>query len=440
MKAIQRAFALWIVLILTVSMLPVNAHTALNFNGTVGEKAYWVFFQDTDDIVESAEIANGGVPGLGLLISRDCTVVLQGTPTRAGSYVVYVAVETQRSGRYELTVYVNISEPTPTPTPTVKPTAPIDRPSAVTPTPKPAANGTPVITKNPTNESVVEGDSATFIARADHTKQYVWEIAIADASIDCADLPAYLGKGVKVSGCNSNTLVISNIPKELNGAHVWCRFVGSEKSVDSKSAVITVTAKKDATPVITKHPTDETVDEGGEAVFVAKAKYAQSYSWQLVSPNGTTYDCKDAPKTFPGLKVSGADTERIVLSNLPAELDGYSILCRFTAGKTVSSNKAKLTVIQTATPTPPVSPSEQPSPEPSAAPTPTPTSSVTATSTPPPSDPANNAADASGNNTLLIVLVIAVAAVAIAAIACFTLLKMKKLEEDEDEGEDEESV
>ena len=56
--------------------------------------------------------------------------------------------------------------------------------------------GTPVVTKNPTGETVIEGGSAVFVAKATNTKQYVWEIAIADAVIDCADLPGYLGTGV----------------------------------------------------------------------------------------------------------------------------------------------------------------------------------------------------------------------------------------------------
>jgi hypothetical protein len=280
----------------------------------------------------------------------------------------------------------------------------------------------------------VEGESATFIARADNVVSYVWEIAIADASIDCKDLPSYLGKGVKVSGYNTDTLVISNIPKELDGAYVWCQFVNRDGSVTSMAAKLTVIAEEDATPVVTKHPTDETVEEGGEAVFVAKAKYAQEYLWRFVSPEGITYDCADAPDTFKGLQVSGADTERIVLKNIPVELDGYRIYCRFTAGDVVSSNMAKLYVTEKPTVPPTEEPTEAPTEEPTETPTEEPTEETKAnsdknTANKDMSGKANKNqkdTDSPGSNTALIIVgIIAATVVALAGIAAFVILKLK---------------
>lgn len=322
--------------------------------------------------------------------------------------------------------------------------------------------GTPVVTKNPTGETVIEGGSAVFVAKATNTKQYVWEIAIADAVIDCADLPGYLGTGVKVSGANTQKLTLSNIPLSLNGAWVRCRFVGAEESVESEFAKITVTAAKDAAPVVTKHPTDESCEVGGEVVFLSRANYAQSFVWQLVAPDGTTYDCKTAPKTFKGLRVFDADKELIVLENVPLSLDGYKVICKFTGNGEVSSKPATIHVTEKATeppteaPTEPVTepPTEPPTEAPTEPPTEAPTEPITEPTAPPtepvtiPTEPVTEAptepvteppvqvptrpaptgnSDDGGRTVILIVLaVVAIAATAVAVVATISLLKTKK--------------
>jgi hypothetical protein len=181
------------------------------------------------------------------------------------------------------------------------------------------------------------------------------------------------------------------------------------------------------------------VEAGGEAVFVAKAKYTQNYLWQLVSPDGIIYDCDSAHLSFPGLKVTGADTERVTLSNIPIELDGYRVRCMFTAGDAVTSNMAKLTVTEKPT-EPPTEPLTEPPTEATKATEGKSgeknsdnkskndknskneqTNPSQATNPQIPEEPENN----SGSNTLLIVLIICVAAVAIAGIAGFTIVKLK---------------
>ena len=317
---------LLILLTLLVCILPLTVSAqSVSFSGTVGSSETFWFHMDYDSTVESASIDNGSVPpGMYLGFPNPASVTLTGTPSQAGSYRMYISVYTDTGDWLQYTVDVTIQE-------------------AEKPTEKPAS-GTPKVTKNPTGETVIAGESAVFIARADHTRQYVWEIAIADAVLDCVDLPGYLGGNIQVSGANTERLVLSNIPESLNNAYVRCRFVGAEESVYSEYAKIRVIAQKDATPVVTKDPTDETVDEDGAAVFVATAKYAQVYRWQMISPEDVVYDCATASTHFPGLKVTGANTERLTLSNIPAELDGYRIRCEFTAGSVVFSKSAKLHV------------------------------------------------------------------------------------------------
>lgn len=418
MKKISQVFSFILLFTLLLGQVAVPAEAAdleYNFVATVGETTYLIIISDAYDEITEAKIYNGVIPGLELDVAGGATLGLVGVPTTDGEFTVFIELTTQKTGTRDIkvTVAVNPADP----------------------------SGLPVVTKDPTGETVVEGESATFIARADNVTSYVWEIAIADASIDCADLSSYIGKGIQVSGYDTDTLVISNIPKELNDAYVWCQFVNADGSVCSTAAKITVIAEKDATPVVTKHPTDETVEEGGEAVFVAKAKYAQEYLWQFVSPDGITYDCADAPGMFSGLKVSGANSERIVLSNIPLELNGYRIYCRFTAGDTAASNMAKIYVTEKSETEPPTEETtEAPTEASTEASTEEPTDALSeafkGVSTETKTDNQENvpdkagrehetADDQNGNDVLIIVAIVAAAAVAVAGITAFVILKLR---------------
>ena len=411
MKKLRYFFVFLMFTSLLLTAIPIHAAAAesYNVNGTVGEDLKFVFFNDDQDFVESTE-HTGNIPGVKIVFPSDGQAAIEGTPTMTGTYVLEITVYTQRTDGYNIVLTVTIQ----------------DKPG----------DGTPVVTKNPTGEKVVEGESAVFIARADNVRQYCWQFGIADALVDAKDLPSYLGNGVKVSGWDTEQLLIENIPKELDNAHIWCRFVGAEESVTSSAAVLTVTALEDAIPVVTKHPTAETVAEGGEAVFVAKAKYTQIYTWQLISPSGIIFDCDTVHLTFPELKVSGAKTERITLSNIPLELNGYQIRCMFTAGDAVVSNSAKLAVTAKPTEPPTEAPTEMPTEQPSEAPSePTEVAKTqpaaennTPDNSPTPTTPGSTEIPEknSGNKTLLIVVIISAAAVSIAGIVAFTLLKLKK--------------
>lgn len=99
---------------------------------------------------------------------------------------------------------------------------------------------------------------------------------------------------------------------------------------------------------ITKNPTGETVDAGGSALFVARADNASSFVWRIVSKDTTqTINAKDAAGYFRGLSVSGTDSDTLVLSNIPASMDGWSVECKFIGsdGKTfVCTNGAVIRV------------------------------------------------------------------------------------------------
>ena len=417
MKKTRKLISILILLAMLVTVLPLTVFAATkNYTGTVGRSESFCFHLDYDDEVEGALLEHGNIPsGMSLTYPNPSAVALSGTPDRAGNYTAYISVLTDSQRRLEYTVNIDIKEAE---KPTEPPTTATEKPST----------GTPKVTKHPTGEKVIEGGSATFIARADNVRQYAWEIAIADAVLSVDQLASYTGTKVKVSGANTEKLTLSNIPKELDGAYVRCRFVGAEESVYSEYAKITVTPLEKATPVVTKHPVDETVDEGGSAAFIAKGNYILSYEWKLQTADGKVYTCSNAAKTFSGLKVSGANSEKVTLSNIPADLDGAKIFCEFTAGKTVATNKATLTVI----PKPTEAPTEETTVPTTEAPTEETTVPTTEAPTEAPTEPATEAPvedpapkDDSGNGSnLLIILIISIAVVAIAGIAAFVILTL----------------
>lgn len=83
-------------------------------------------------------------------------------------------------------------------------------------------------------------------------------------------------------------------------------------------------------PIVTKDPTDERVLEDGYCEFVARASYAKEIIWYLVSPDGTQkIKARYAPDHFPGLWVTGYDTERLGLDHIPATLANWFARAEF---------------------------------------------------------------------------------------------------------------
>ena len=147
-------------------------------------------------------------------------------------------------------------------------------------------------------------------------------------------------------------------------------------------------------PVITKQPTSETIDEGGAATFIANATGWAWCAWRFVSADGKTEVIFDvAAEKFPGLQTSGGNWTTLVISNVPASMDGWKVVCLFSSADnrwTYTDGECVVHVKSSATPTPSPTPeptatptpSPTPTPEPTATPTPEPTATPTPSSTP----------------------------------------------------------
>ncbi len=139
-------------------------------------------------------------------------------------------------------------------------------------------------------------------------------------------------------------------------------------------------------PSVIKSPGPEEVLEGGYATFTASGLYVESYEWCVELPDGSDwYNLKNAADIFPTLQVSGNDTEKLVLNNIPASMSGWRVFCKlWSVGhlSSVRTGTAAITVIPSSAPAADVTP--EPSAEPTPEPTPTPTPEPTPTPTPAP--------------------------------------------------------
>ena len=141
-------------------------------------------------------------------------------------------------------------------------------------------------------------------------------------------------------------------------------------------------------PVVTKDPTDETVDAGGDCWFIANYSNAKYAVWHFVSPDGKTnyrYNDPAVATAFPGLKIENGDQSNLHLSSIPTQMNGWGSYCEYSNETgSVRTNAAVVHVngAPAATPTP--SPSATPTPTPTPSATPTPAATPTAAPSPSP--------------------------------------------------------
>lgn len=164
----------------------------------------------------------------------------------------------------------------------------------------------PAITQQPTNQTVNEGGTLTLSVVASNATGYQWKKDGED--ISSATSATYTKPSVVPSDAGSYTCVVSG---------------EGGTSVTSDAATVTV----NALPVITKQPTNQTINEGGNISLAVTATGATGYQWKK--------DGSDIPSaTKATYSKSGA---------LPADAGSYT--CVVTgAGGSVTSNPATVTV------------------------------------------------------------------------------------------------
>ncbi len=128
------------------------------------------------------------------------------------------------------------------------------------------------------------------------------------------------------------------------------------------------TAAPGGLPIIKKSPTDETVQEGGTAYFVAKYADAIWAVWHFRSPDGQTDMTYEAAASyFPTLNIVNGMYSTMKLENIPMALNGWRVYCRYT-NNNGSTDTASALITVTAAPAPTATPAPAPTVAPTAAP------------------------------------------------------------------------
>ncbi len=214
----KKAYQTLVVLMLTVCIalaLPALAASADDIgNFTLGENIGYIQIYSLQSLtITGCNLHAGGIAP-GLTMSWDAhSVYLSGTPQNAGNYIAQYRVFTSE-GSSDFDVNFTVNAPVEeTPEPTEKP---VERTGTA-----------PEITKDPTGEYVEAGDprEVKFIARAENFSKRSWRLVSPDASntIQAADAPDYF-PGLEVSGTDSDTLILKNVPRDMNGWFVDVKF------------------------------------------------------------------------------------------------------------------------------------------------------------------------------------------------------------------------
>ena len=121
---------------------------------------------------------------------------------------------------------------------------------------------------------------------------------------------------------------------------------GTESASEAEEAP--ETEPEPTLPRVTKSPTDETVDEGGSCLFLAKYENAELAVWHFVSPDGQTDMTYEAAQTaFPTMEILNGMYSNLQLRNIPYAANGWKVYCRYsnTGAGYVDTAMAKITVI-----------------------------------------------------------------------------------------------
>ena len=117
------------------------------------------------------------------------------------------------------------------------------------------------------------------------------------------------------------------------------------ETIPSSAPVQTVAAI-----VITKHPSSETVSEGGRTWFITGAENETQITWEFFSPDGTMYSFQQAMSAHPGLILEILPEDTLGLRQIPASFSGWSARARYDGpGGTATTNRATITVRQATT-------------------------------------------------------------------------------------------
>lgn len=183
--------------------------------------------------------------------------------------------------------------PTPMPAVTTTPTSP----PAVTPTPTPTpaaasssaqASNLPVVTLNPTNQTVAPGGSCTFSANYQNAIYATWHFVSPDGQtdLDYGQIGTKFPNLVVENGMYS-TMTLSNVPEAINSWRVYCCYRNDYGSVNTDRATIQVTPAAAAQSSAGRQTTTTTTTVNYNGLYVEEDD--DGWTMEISSDSGTYY-------------------------------------------------------------------------------------------------------------------------------------------------------
>ncbi len=182
-----------------------------------------------------------------------------------------------------------------------------------------AVDSAPIISNQPTNQTMDAGNGTTFTAYASGypTPTVQWQVS-TNGGISFTSL----SNGGVYSGANTNSLLITNAAASMNGYEYQAVFSntlsgeGSPSTATSTAATLTV----DSAPTVATSPGSKAINAGGNAGFTASAtgNPAPAVQWQVSTDNGNTFSVVNNGGIY-----SGATTGTLNVSGATSAMNGY---------------------------------------------------------------------------------------------------------------------
>ena len=159
----------------------------------------------------------------------------------------------------------------------------------------------PVVTTNPSNQTVAVGGTAAFTvaATSNPSPTVQWEVSSGSGYTPLSDGGVY-------SGSSTDTLTITGATAAMNGDNYEAIFTNSAAEVNTTAATLTV----QSLPTVTTNPTNQTVVVGNTATFTAAASGTPTptVQWEVSTNGGSSFSAiSGATSTTYSLTAAAAD-------------------------------------------------------------------------------------------------------------------------------------
>ena len=218
-----------------------------------------------------------------------------GTTSKSGVYLTSVAIDTP--GEYTLNI-----APLPgcTPDPSNATTITVSEDPPV------------VITSQPTDQIVCDGDIAQFSVNTSNADIFQWQVSSDNGTTfnDFSNGGIYSGTGTSMLTINPTNTSLDGYQYRLKSS----TSINTCPPVISNAAVLSVGGFVS----ITSQPIDTNVFVGDTANFSVIASYANAYQWQVSIDNGVSFT-----NLIDDANYSGVTSSSLTISNFDIEFSGY---------------------------------------------------------------------------------------------------------------------